>query len=152
MKNKNIDRLVIFLFFVFLFYTIITGSEIFVFYTFLVLIIYTVYYFFDFISIIRKRKNILYDQPLYKNETLQLQHVVNIDHKKLPIYTEEKSKNSSLFRISILLIIVFTIFTFGSRKRIGAVCRDGTYSYSVGSGTCSHHNGVREWRYEYWWD
>ena len=27
----------------------------------------------------------------------------------------------------------------------GAICRDGTRSYSVGRGTCSHHGGVRQW-------
>ena len=26
-----------------------------------------------------------------------------------------------------------------------ALCRDGTYSYSSGRGTCSHHGGVAEW-------
>ena len=26
-----------------------------------------------------------------------------------------------------------------------ALCRDGTYSYSSGRGTCSHHGGVRQW-------
>src|SRR5437660_11854745 len=28
---------------------------------------------------------------------------------------------------------------------IGAVCRDGWYSGSTGSGTCSHHGGVNYW-------
>jgi hypothetical protein len=28
----------------------------------------------------------------------------------------------------------------------GAVCRDGWVSSSTGSGTCSHHGGVRVWR------
>lgn len=26
-----------------------------------------------------------------------------------------------------------------------ALCGDGTYSYSVGRGTCSHHGGVEQW-------
>ena len=26
-----------------------------------------------------------------------------------------------------------------------ALCRDGTYSYSSGRGTCSHHGGVAQW-------
>lgn len=26
-----------------------------------------------------------------------------------------------------------------------AICRDGTYSYSTGRGTCSHHGGVAQW-------
>ena len=28
-----------------------------------------------------------------------------------------------------------------------ARCWDGTYSYSTGRGTCSHHDGVAEWLY-----
>ncbi|WP_410880338.1 DUF3761 domain-containing protein [Myroides sp. DW712] len=153
MKNKKINKLVLWLFIGLLVYSIITGNSLlFVCFISLVFIIYTVFYFLDFIRIIRKNKNDSYGQPLYKNETVQLHRVVTIDNYKPPIYTEKESKKLPLIRISILLIIFFTVFTFGSRKRTGAVCRDGTYSYSVGSGTCSHHNGVREWRYKYWWD
>lgn len=31
--------------------------------------------------------------------------------------------------------------------RTGAICKDGWRSYSTGSGTCSHHGGVRTWTY-----
>lgn len=31
--------------------------------------------------------------------------------------------------------------------RVGALCKDGTRSYSVNSGTCSGHNGVAFWLY-----
>ena len=34
------------------------------------------------------------------------------------------------------------------QERGGAICRDGTRSYSTGRGTCSHHGGVSEWLYE----
>ncbi len=34
------------------------------------------------------------------------------------------------------------------RKRVGAICNDGTRSEATGSGACSHHGGVREWIYE----
>lgn len=57
-----------------------------------------------------------------------------------------------VFKYAGILLIFFIVFTCGSRKRIGAKCRDGTSSYSIGSGTCSHHNGVKSWKYEYWWD
>lgn len=33
-------------------------------------------------------------------------------------------------------------------KRVGAICKDGTRSYSTGRGTCSHHGGVRTWIYK----
>src|SRR5439155_27148684 len=31
--------------------------------------------------------------------------------------------------------------------RIGAICRDGSESSATGRGACSHHGGVRCWRY-----
>ncbi len=31
------------------------------------------------------------------------------------------------------------------RRRVGAICRDGTRSYATGRGACSHHGGVRNW-------
>lgn len=34
------------------------------------------------------------------------------------------------------------------KVRVGAICNDGTRSYSTGSGTCSHHGGVNYWIYE----
>lgn len=34
------------------------------------------------------------------------------------------------------------------KVRVGAICNDGTRSYSTGSGTCSHHGGVAYWIYE----
>ena len=34
-------------------------------------------------------------------------------------------------------------------SRTGAICNDGTISYSTGRGTCSHHGGVNYWTTEY---
>lgn len=34
---------------------------------------------------------------------------------------------------------------FVSPASAAAICNDGTYSSSSGSGTCSHHGGVRQW-------
>src|SRR6266567_3587253 len=31
--------------------------------------------------------------------------------------------------------------------RIGAICNDGTESTAMGRGACSHHGGVRCWKY-----
>lgn len=35
------------------------------------------------------------------------------------------------------------------KYRVGAICCDGSRSYSTGRGTCSHHNGVCTWLYDY---
>ena len=35
------------------------------------------------------------------------------------------------------------------KKRIGAECRDGSYSNATGRGACSHHGGVKFWKEEY---
>jgi len=34
------------------------------------------------------------------------------------------------------------------RRRVGAICNDGTRSSATGSGACSHHGGVSQWLYE----
>lgn len=53
------------------------------------------------------------------------------------------------------LTILFVLLLFSCKdeyqcdssnpNRIGAKCKDGTRSNSVGSGTCSHHGGVDYW-------
>lgn len=52
-------------------------------------------------------------------------------------------------KIITLCALLFSMsFAFGyittdsSDPNIKAVCKDGTYSTSTGSGTCSHHGGV----------
>lgn len=35
-----------------------------------------------------------------------------------------------------------------SRRRVGAICNDGTRSYATGRGACSHHGGVSYWLVE----
>lgn len=42
--------------------------------------------------------------------------------------------------LSLLISPVFT-----QKASAAAICNDGTYSSSSGSGTCSHHGGVRTW-------
>jgi hypothetical protein len=37
--------------------------------------------------------------------------------------------------------------TTGARVRVGALCNDGTSSTATGSGACSHHGGVKCWKY-----
>ncbi|MDR0219007.1 MAG: DUF3761 domain-containing protein [Enterobacteriaceae bacterium] len=51
-------------------------------------------------------------------------------------------------KIFLLLFMIYSgsvfayITTDPNDPNIQAVCRDGTYSTSRGSGTCSHHGGV----------
>lgn len=67
--------------------------------------------------------------------------------------TENKNGGSNKFLVFVVgAIIALTLFTCESRHRVGAKCWDGTNSYATGSGACSHHGGVRYWKYEYWWD
>lgn len=66
--------------------------------------------------------------------------------------TTDNSSILSIIKYILVIFILFTIVTCGSRKRIGAKCKDGASSFSTNSGTCSHHNGVRSWKYKYWWD
>lgn len=59
-------------------------------------------------------------------------------------------------RKSILFLLILflgaTLFTCATRERTGAKCQDGRESSAIGSGACSHHNGVKSWKYKYWWD
>jgi hypothetical protein len=66
----------------------------------------------------------------------------------------EKENNFGAKFIVLLvgILIAFTLFTCESRQRIGAKCRDGTSSSAIGSGACSHHKGVKYWKYKYWWE
>lgn len=66
--------------------------------------------------------------------------------------TDTKKGQNNFLVFIVGALIALTLFTCESKKRVGAVCRDGTHSYSTGSGTCSHHKGVRKWKHEYWWD
>jgi hypothetical protein len=88
------------------------------------------------------------------------------DHLKLTIEQERTEKNEQINKIiiekqeskfKILLILFFTLmiggcYTCGTKEKIGAKCMDGTSSSATGTGACSHHGGVRYWKYEYWWD
>lgn len=73
---------------------------------------------------------------------------------KIPQKTKEKISN--IFYIFVLwgfvLLVILGLFTFVTRQRIGAECDDGWTSRSVGSGTCSHHGGVENWGYKYWYN
>lgn len=112
------------------------------------------------VSLIKK-----YDQLRFERlkEAKEREAKLKEEKKVKPILEEQKTltkisesnENDYSFKFlkyAGILLIFFMVFTCGSRKRIGAKCRDGTSSYSTSSGTCSHHNGVRSWKYEYWWD
>ncbi|QLE01986.1 hypothetical protein HX109_10635 [Galbibacter sp. BG1] len=101
-----------------------------------------------------------YDRLQYKRQKVAR---LKEEIKRKPIFEEQKELNKiteskeidftfKFLKYASIALIFFIVFTCGSRKKIGAKCRDGTSSYSTGSGTCSHHNGVKSWKYEYWWD
>ncbi len=93
------------------------------------------------------------------NEVKQNLNAVNIDYNnlnpaKFSKTNHQTSKNTkkSVTNIIIWIFIIFCFVTCASRHRVGAICNDGSTSSSTGSGTCSHHDGVSRWKYEYWWD
>lgn len=56
-------------------------------------------------------------------------------------------KRRQFFNMMYLILIIFlssSIF-FSCKKGKGAICNDGTRSYSTGRGTCSWHGGVRRY-------
>lgn len=79
--------------------------------------------------------------------------ILNIENENILHNSVVTNKNqSNFYKIVFILSILIIFLTFITRKKIGATCNDGTSSYSTDSGTCSHHNGVRNWSYEYWWE
>lgn len=64
----------------------------------------------------------------------------------------EERKSNSLYGYLIIPLVIVSLFTCVTRKRVGAECRDGWDSSATGQGACSHHGGVAHWKYEYWWD
>lgn len=78
-----------------------------------------------------------------------------LEEQKRLLKVSESTDNDFSFKFlkyAGIVLIFLILITFGSRKKIGAKCSDGTSSYSTGSGTCSNHNGVSSWKYKYWWD
>lgn len=57
----------------------------------------------------------------------------------------------SLF-LCLILSLGVSIYTHLSAERDGAICNDLWVSHSTGSGTCSSHDGVKEWTYKYWYE
>lgn len=74
------------------------------------------------------------------------------NNDKLNGHKKSSDFSFKVIKYTFIVLFILTFFTCASRKRVGAICRDGTSSSSYGSGTCSHHNGVSSWKYEYWWE
>lgn len=55
------------------------------------------------------------------------------------------SRPRAFVRATVLASVVLTVAFFTAPASADAICRDGTYSYSSGSGTCSWHGGVDYW-------
>lgn len=67
-------------------------------------------------------------------------------------FIKERLKLSWITSIILIGISYFAVglITYNVKKqRIGAVCCDEWNSSSIGSGTCSSHDGVREWVVQY---
>lgn len=62
-----------------------------------------------------------------------------------------KKENFIAYAVIAAIIVLLALFA-GPKERIGCQCVDGSSSYAKGRGACSHHGGVRYWKYEYWWE
>ena len=105
------------------------------------------------ISLINKYEQIQYEKEKKKKENEKIKNDF-IKQRNLLENVENKEVDSTFtfFKYASIVLIFFMLFTCGTRKKIGATCSDGTTSNSIGSGTCSHHDGVSSWKYSYWWD
>ena len=56
--------------------------------------------------------------------------------------------NTKKMKQKIFFLLLIGLLSCGNKKRIGAVCKDGSRSKAISSGACSHHGGVDYWIYE----
>ncbi len=71
------------------------------------------------------------------------------------VFSKSDIINGVLSKVGLLMFVLsflICVYTNISKERIGAVCDDGWNSSSTGSGTCSQHGGVNNWKYNYWFD
>ncbi len=66
--------------------------------------------------------------------------------------TAETKPKSNFWTYVFIMLFLSGCVTCATRKREGCKCWDGSNSYAVGSGACSHHGGVMYWKHHYWWD
>lgn len=59
------------------------------------------------------------------------------------------SARKSICAVAVIVTMAIGATQAGTspRHRVGAVCNDGTESQAIGSGACSHHQGVKCWKY-----
>ena len=60
--------------------------------------------------------------------------------------TFEEKKPSVKIAIVIFLVIFIYLFYRFIIGSFATICMDGSFSFSSGSGTCSHHGGVKRWK------
>lgn len=75
----------------------------------------------------------------YKNRTFQENNIRN---------TSEKYNNDNNYTFDVENKSNYKSKQQNNKRRVGAICKDGTYSSATGSGACSHHGGVAYWIYE----
>lgn len=73
-------------------------------------------------------------------ETITSGHQIKSNFSKDASKIAKKKSTSSFSKISKP-----AVQTKKYRRRVGAICRDGTRSYATGRGACSHHGGVSRW-------
>jgi hypothetical protein len=64
-------------------------------------------------------------------------HIKYVTSKFLPL----------LALVTVMMIAAPQTGAGADRHRVGALCNDGTNSSATGSGACSHHHGVKCWKY-----
>ncbi|MCG8806475.1 DUF3761 domain-containing protein [Tenacibaculum finnmarkense] len=102
-----------------------------------------------------EQKNEIAEKTIQPNEPKKDKEIISKKENTIVENIKADSESdfgSKILKYALIGLVLFTFITCSSRKRIGAKCRDGSTSYSTNVGTCSHHNGVSSWKYEYWWD
>lgn len=58
----------------------------------------------------------------------------------------ERTAKAAGFLVVTVILLCAAVITSAACTRVGAICKDGTFSEATGSGACSWHRGVDRWR------
>lgn len=83
-------------------------------------------------------------QRVYEYQNFTEIDTVNTEWAQVRIYNTSKI---GFIKLNLLKKGKAVVTQKSTGIRIGATCKDGTSSRAKGRGACSHHGGVRNWKY-----
>ena len=95
-----------------------------------------------------KNTNVVSKPPTNNSSSKTAETITSGYHIKSNFSRDESRISKKKSTSSFSKISKPAVQTKKYRRRVGAMCRDGTRSYATGRGACSHHGGVSRWLVE----